>query len=292
VRKKANDRKGRNKPASTKVLLLVGAILIVCLVMLASTVGGKFGPLRQFTMEVLGPVQGVFSRIAFSGRQITEEYSSLWDVHKENRHLKVMLEKYQEQLDQYREAYATYLHLQNELDFKKHGKFPYLTARVVGKDPAFWFKTIIVDRGENDGVVEGMVARNVKGVVGQVIHVSANYSKILLANAPSSAIDAMVQKNRVRGILKGAGEKGYVLRYVLKNADVSVGDIIVTAGIGGLFRTGIPLGVVSAVKKQRRGMFLDIEVKPEVDFQKLEVVFIVLSEKQKVQKEMGSPDDR
>jgi rod shape-determining protein MreC len=275
-----------------RLLLLFGALLIVCLVLLASTVGGKFGPLHQFTMEVLGPVQGVFSRIAFSGRQLTENYVSLWDVHKENRHLKLMLEKYQEQLDQYREAYSTYLHLQSELDFKKRAEFPYLTARVVGKDPAFWFKTIIVDRGENDGVVEGMVARNEKGVVGQVIHVSANYAKILLANAPSSAIDAMVQKNRVRGILKGVGEKGYVLHYVLKNADVSVGDAIVTAGIGGLFRTGIPLGVVSAVRKQRRGMFLEIEVKPAVDFQKLEVVFIVLSEKQKVQKEMGLPEDR
>ncbi len=275
-----------------RVLFLFGALLIVCLVLLVSTVGGRFGPLHQFTMEVLGPVQGVFTRVATTGRDLTEDYVSLLDVHKENRHLKALLEKYQEQLDKYREAYATYLHLQSELDFKKRSEFPYLTARVVGKDPAFWFKTIIVDRGENDGVVDGMVVRNDKGVVGQVIHVSADYSKILLANAPSSAIDAMVQKNRVRGILKGAGEKGYVLRYVLKNVDVSVGDMIVTAGIGGLFRTGIPLGVVSEVKKQRRGMFLEIEVKPVVDFQKLEVVFIVLSEKQKVQKEMGLSEDR
>ncbi len=275
-----------------RLFLLFGALLVVCLVLLASTIGGRFGPLHQFTMEVLGPVQGIFSRVAFSGRQLTEDYVSLWDVHKENRQLKLTLEKYQQQLDEYREAYATYLHLQNELEFKKQEKFPSITARVVGKDPAFWFKTIIVDRGENDGVIEGMVARNDKGVVGQVIHVSANYAKVLLANAPSSAIDAMVQKSRVRGILKGAGEKGYILNYVLKNADVSVGDAVVTAGIGGVFRTGIPLGAVSAVRKQRRGMFLEIEVKPAVDFQKLEVVFLVFSEKQEVQKEMGLPDDR
>jgi rod shape-determining protein MreC len=137
-----------------------------------------------------------------------------------------------------------------------------------------------------------MVARTDKGVVGQVVHVSANYSKILLANAPSSAIDAMVQKNRVRGILKGAGEKGYILYYVPKNADVSVGDTIVTAGIGGLFNTGIPLGTVSAVTKQQRGMFLEIEVKPEVDFQMMEFVYIILSEKQKIQREMDLSGDR
>ena len=66
---------------------------------------------------------------------------------------------------------------------------------------------------------------------------SESYSKVLLANAPSSAIDAMVQKNRVRGILKGAGANGYVLEYVLKNADVVEGDYIVTAGIGGIFQS-------------------------------------------------------
>jgi rod shape-determining protein MreC len=292
VRKKANDRKGRSKSATTRLLLLFGALLILSLILLATTVGGKFGPLHQLSMEALGPIQGFFSRIAYSGRQLTDNYVSLWDVHKENRHLKLMLEKYREQVDEYREAYATYIQLQNALEFKKQENFPSLTARIVGKDPAYWFKTIIVDRGENDGVTEGMVARTEKGVVGQVVHVSANYSKILLANAPSSAIDAMVQKNRVRGILKGAGEKGYILHYVLKNADVSVGDIIVTAGIGGLFKTGIPLGTVSAVTKQKRGMFLEIEVKPEVDFQMMEFVFLILSEKQKVQKEMGLPGDR
>ena len=292
MRKKANDRKGRGKSAPVRLLLLFGVLLIFSLALVAATVGGKFGPLHQLTMEMVGPVQSVFSRIGFSGRQLTDNYISLWDVHKENRQLKLMLDKYREQVDEYREAYSTYLHLQDQLEFKKQQNFPSLTARVVGKDPGYWFKTIIVDRGENDGVVVGMVARTDRGVVGQVIQVSANYSKILLANAPSSAIDAMVQKNRIRGILKGAGENGFILQYVLKNVDVEVGDTIVTAGIGGLFQTGIPLGTVSAVNKEQRGMFLEIEVKPEVDFQMLEVVFILLSEKQKVEKEMGLPGDR
>ena len=152
-----------------------------------------------------------------------------------------------------------------------------MTARVIGKDPSFWFHTIIVDRGENDGVVEGMVALNSDGIVGQVIHVSNNYSKVLLAIAPSSAIDVFVQKTRVRGILKGVGENGYQLHYVLKNAEVSRGDHIVTAGIGGVFASGIPVGTVSAVHRKTRGMFLEIEVEPSVDFQRLEFLQLNLS---------------
>jgi rod shape-determining protein MreC len=245
--------------------------------------------LHQLTLEVIGPFQKIISRASVSAGRLKSDYFELWAIRDENKRLRSLLNNYQEQLDEYREAYAVYLHLQRQLDFKKKETFPSLTARVIAKDPAFWFKTIIVDLGKNDGVVEGMVALNDKGVVGQVINVSANYAKILLANAPSSAIDAMVQKNRVRGILKGTGERGYVLNYVLKNSDVAVGDRIVTAGIGGVFSSGIPLGVVSAVRKKRRGMFLEVEVTPSVDFQKLEILFINLSEGQKIRGEMNLP---
>ncbi len=292
MRKKSNDRKGRKRLATSKSLVLIGVLLSLCLILLASTLGGKFGPFHQLTLEVLGPVQKVFSHAVVAAQKVKNDYVGLLTVREENKQLRNMLKNYQEQLDEYREAYAVYLHLQQQLEFKKKETFPALSARVVGKDPAFWFKTIIVDVGENDGITVGMVARTDKGVVGQVINVSANYSKILLANAPSSAIDAMIQKNRTRGILKGVGENGYVLNYVLKNSDVSVGDHVVTAGIGGVFRSGIPLGVVSAVRKKRRGMFLDVEVSPSVDFQKLETLFINLAEKHKIQEEMLLPRKR
>ena len=95
-------------------------------------------------------------------------------------------------------------------------------------------------------------------------------------------MDAMIQKNRIPGILKGAGEQGYVLDYVLKNADVEEGDLIVTAGIRGIFPAGIPLGRVSKVHKKKRGMFQEIEVQPHVDFQKLEFVFIDPTDRRKI----------
>ena len=244
---------------------------------------------HQVTLELVGPLQTGFARVADGAKKIWGDYVDLLDVREENRRLKSLLESYDEKLAKYREAYTTYLHLEEELDFRKAVDFPPLTARVIGKDPAYWFHTIIVDRGENDGVLEGMVALTSRGIVGQVIHVSPNYCKILLANAPSSAIDVIVQKNRVRGILKGAGENGYVLHYVLKNADVAEGDQIVTAGIGGVFASGIPVGSVSAVHRRKRGMFLEIEVEPSVDYQLLEFLHLNLSLQQSVTPEKIVP---
>lgn len=286
MKKPTNVKKAQSRFVTARQLVLCGVLLLLALFLLGSTVGGQFGVVQQMIMQGMGPVQGVASKMMGSLQVFAGDYLALWHIRDDNKQLRLKIADYQQQLDQLREAYARNRYLENELAFKKVENFPSLTARVVGKDPSFWFQTLIVDRGKTDGVSEGMVARTSLGVVGQIIQVSDNYSKILLINAPSSAIDAMIQKNRVRGILKGAADKGYVLSYVLKNAEVEVGDRVVTAGVGGVFPSGIPLGTVSAVSSKRRGMFQEIEVAPIVDFGQLEMVFIDLSEKQKIAEEM------
>jgi len=287
LKKSTNVKKTPSRFVTARVLVLCGVLLTLALLLFGSTVGGQFGVVQQMIMQSLGPVQGGASKLTSSFQVFAGDYLALWSIRDDNKQLRLKITDYQQQLDQLREAYARNRYLENELAFKRVENFPALTARVVGKDPSFWFKTLIVDRGKNDGVIKGMVARTSLGVVGQVIQVSDNYAKILLTNAPSSAIDAMIQKNRVRGILKGAADKGYVLYYVLKNAEVEVGDRVVTAGVGGVFPSGIPLGTVSEVRSKRRGMFQEIEVAPVVDFGRLEMVFIDLSERQKIAEEMG-----
>ncbi len=292
MRKIINGRKKQSRSTKIKLILLFGGLLIGAILLLATTVGGRFGFFHRQTLDVMGPVQSTLSKAGNSTRNVVEKYLHLVDLKEENTRLRLMLDEYQKELDEYREGYTRFLHFERELEFKKQEKFPSITARVVGRDGERWFHNVVVDRGENDGVVEGMVAKTSLGVVGQVIQVSKNYAKILLANAPSSAIDAMIQKSRVRGVLKGAGENGLVLHYVLKNEAIEQGDLIVTAGIGGMFSSGTPLGIVESVRKGRRGMFQDIRVKPIIDFQKLEILFIDTSERQKIRKEMSFPDKR
>ncbi len=287
MRNSRNDRKSQSRLKGTRFFLVFLLIAGLFLLFLGSGRGSRFGVFHQMTLEALGPLQKVFTTVSLSTIRFKDRYITLWNLQEEVDQLRSELDSYRALLDEYREAYSRNRFLEAELKFKKKVNFPSLMARVVGKDPSFWFQTLIVDRGENDGVVSGMVARNSLGVVGQVVQVSDNYAKILLANAPSSAIDAIVQKNRVRGILKGAGEQGYILQYVLKKADVQEGDVIVTAGIGGVFPPGITLGKVSKVRSRRRGMFQEIEVSPSVDFATLEFLFINLSEEQLLIKKMS-----
>lgn len=282
MRKKKKAIQGRSLFTTVRILLLVIILGIVGVLLLASMLGGRFGTPHQLTLDFIGPVQSVMTRMVAGIVTIKDDYIALWNVRADNKRLQGLVDKYLKELGEYREGYSTNLHLEELLAFKDKLSFQPLAARVVGKEPAYWYQTIVVDRGRKDDVLEGMIVLSPVGVVGQVIHAAEHYSKVLLANAPSSAIDAMIQKNRTRGILKGAGERGFVLEYVLKNADVEEGDYIVTAGIGGVFPAGIPLGRVSKIYQKKRGMFQEIEVQPNVDFQKLEFVFIDPTDRRKI----------
>jgi rod shape-determining protein MreC len=79
---------------------------------------------------------------------------------------------------------------------------------------------------------------------------------------------------------------------VLKNADVEVGDRIVTAGIGGLFPAGIPIGKISRISKKERGMFQEIEVQPDIDFQRLEFVLIDPTDRRTAIESMNQSNER
>jgi len=78
--------------------------------------------------------------------------------------------------------------------------------------------------------------------------------------------------------MKGKGSQDYRLQYILKNADVVAGDLIVTSGLGGSFPKGIPIGVVSKVTKSKRGMFQNIESTPTVNFSQLEYLIVILQQ--------------
>ncbi|PIE57089.1 MAG: rod shape-determining protein MreC [Desulfobulbus propionicus] len=274
--RKQSTRKRGNNIRIFRILLLSALVLTMALIFLASTLGGqKFGALHKLILETAGPMQESVAAVSTYLHKTGDKYRSLVAVHEENERLHRELEEARGLLHQSREALATNARLRKLLDFKKSIDYPAIACKVVGKDPSLWFRTVVIDRGESDGVVKGSAVLNAEGIVGQVFAVSPSYSRILLAIAPSSAIDVLLQKSRVRGILKGTGTLIYRLEYVLKTVDVAEGDVVVSAGYSGLFPTGLPVGVVSRVIRKRRGMFHEIEVTPAVDYLTLENLLII-----------------
>lgn len=269
-------RKKAKRSRQLKAMLLFGVILTLVLMLIVSTVGRQeFNTPHKFALEVLGTAQTATTMASGYFKTIWHNYTSLINVREENERLREELRKYKAATTKYREAVATNVRLAKLLELKETLPPPTITAQIIGKDPSQWFKTLIIDRGSSDGIEIGMPAVTVEGVVGQVVNTSPHYAKILLANDPNSAIDAIIQKNRVQGIVKGNGS-GFDLLYILKNSEVEQGDDVVTSGLGSVFPKGLLIGTVADVTKSRRGMFQTITVEPATDFSQLEEVIIIM----------------
>ncbi len=269
--------KKRNKRARPlKQLIVISVFAVVCLGLLASSIGrNEFSGPHKLILEVLGTAQSGFSGLSGFSGSFFSDYVALWGVRDENARLREEIKKYQVDSIKYREAQASYLQLEMLLDLKKNLPLPTLAAIIQGRDPSLWFKTVTISRGTADGVAKGMPVLTVEGIVGQVLDTGTHYAKVLLASDPNSAVEVLLQESRTQGILKGTGS-GYSMQYVLKNNEVKVGDQVVTSGQSDVFPSGLPVGVVSKVSNNERGMFLDVEVEPAVKFSQLEHVIIVM----------------
>ncbi len=247
------------------------------LFLFATTGEKKFSLPHKLGLEVIGTLQRASSFFTDATGNIWGNYIALWDVREENTLLHKEINHLKELNQSYREAAATNIRLQKLLQMKERLPIPSISAEIIGKDSSLWTHTLIINRGGQDGLKNGMPVVNAEGIVGQVVDISPHYAKILLAIDPNSAIDVLVQRSRMQGILKGTGD-GFELEYVLKNVDVEEGDVAVTSGFGDLFPKGLMAGVISKVVKSKRGMFQKITVTPAVDFQKLETVLVLLAE--------------
>lgn len=274
--KKRSSAKRSSRFKVVKIAFLLGLIVTMAFIILISTiVSQEFGPFHKLAFESIGPLQKKIG--GFSGyiRSFKDDYLALIHIRQENKRLWAELQESRNSAYKNREALATNARLRKLLDFKENSDIPSVSAVIVGKDPSLWFRTVIIDRGSSDGIQKGMPVVTGDGIVGQIFRVSPNYSKVLLAITPSSAIDVILQKSRVRGILKGTGSQSYRLEYILKTVDVEEGDHVITAGYGGIFPTGLSVGTVSKVIRKKRGMFQEIEVSPAVDYLSLEELLVI-----------------
>jgi rod shape-determining protein MreC len=212
-------------------------------------------------------------------------------VAQENKSLRRRLSDLAEENRQFREALLTAERYKAIGEMRDRLPQPMIPANVIGADSTAWFRTVLLDRGESDGVKRGMAVVTPEGVVGHVVASSSRASKVLLVIDTTSAVDVTVERTRARGIVEGERENLCALKYMVHGDDVKVGDRLVSSGMGGLFPKGLPVGKVSEISPEKRGLFQRAIVQPSVDFNKLEEVFVILelSPQQKLLEELGPP---
>ncbi|MBR9984891.1 MAG: rod shape-determining protein MreC [Desulfosarcina sp.] len=254
-------------------------IVLVAVNIILLTITGKHtqapSGLGRGALVIVSPFQKQFTAFFDSLKDTWNQYFYLVSTAEENQRLKKALGQSLEQLNRYSETEIANDRLRHLLGFEKEIPQPMIAAQVVGKDPSAWSKTIIVDKGTRDSVRQGAPVVIPEGIVGVVVEASARYAKVLLLTDPNSAVDALVQRTRARGIVKGGGADYCVFDYVLRKHEISVGDIVVSSGLDGVFPKGFRVGRISEIVRQNAGIFQQVSVTPTVDFEILEEVLII-----------------
>lgn len=261
--------------------MIVGLIVVVAVNIIVLAISSQgHAPSRglgRFAIQVVAPFQSVVTGAIRSCRDVWLHYFYLAGVSMENDALRRKLDEAQNRSHVFQEIERSNLRLRSLLSFQKTMQQDVLAAEVIGQNPSPWYRTVVIDKGNRDGVRKGMPVVVPEGIVGQVMAAGAGYSKVLLIVDQNNAVDALVERSRARGIVSGNPDGICDFKYVLRKSDVVVGDPLISSGLDGVFPKGLRIGAVSGVIRKTSGIFQDVTVTPYVDFEKLEEVLVVIS---------------
>lgn len=150
-----------------------------------------------------------------------------------------------------------------------------IIARVIGQESTNFLNYIEVDLGATHNIAVGMPVVTEQGLVGRISEVNNVTSKVLLITDPSSAVNAILQSSRLNGIIQGTPSGDLIMDFIPQGPIFSVGEVVLTSGMGVRFPRGIPIGQVIERRQRDIDIFQQAVVRPGIDFSSLELVAIV-----------------
>ncbi|AEW76727.1 rod shape-determining protein MreC [Aggregatibacter actinomycetemcomitans] len=149
-------------------------------------------------------------------------------------------------------------------------------AEVLTAEMDVYRQQVVINQGQKDGAYVGQPIIDEKGVVGQIISVGENTSRVLLVTDVTHAIPVQVLRNDVRLIASGTGHSDELtLDNVPRSVDIEKGDLLVTSGLGGRFLEGYPVAVVESISRDGQNYFATVTAKPLASIDKLRYVLLL-----------------
>ena len=263
------------------IIVIIAIIGLIALMVYTETGKEKAWIVENALGRILTPVQkGLYSVSSYVYNLFVGigQRSSMKDEYEE---LKVRVAQLEKELYRLEELEKQNERLKDLAMFVDDNREIVVTgANVVAKNPGSWFNNITIDKGTKHGVAVNMAVVTNQGLVGRVIEVADNWSKVRTIVDGKSAVSGIIQRNRDNGLLKGSNTLGSEdgmceMIYLPEDSNVAPGDKVLTSGLGEIFPKGIYIGEVIEVFKDKRALYKTAIVKPGVDFQRLEEVLVI-----------------
>ena len=266
-------------PSRHRSLALLAGVLLAQILMLAVQIkrDSRGRLIRVWVVSAVTPFERAGSWGVVNVRGVWRHYFALRNTARENEALRTENDALKLSIAQLQSKAAEADRLGALLQFKSsNAKVAMLSARVIGASAGAASRTIEIDRGERDGVRHNQPVITPEGAVGKVIEVYRGSAQVLLLTDKDSGIGAMLASSRIQYAVGGTGEPLLAMKYVPTDETVNVGEKIVTSGMDKIFPRDVPVGTVLEVKAGNP--FKQIRVKPAASLDRLEEVFVLLSQ--------------
>jgi len=263
------------KPINSRVLTIVAIVLIVGGVLFLALAGYLSPAVGVASEPFIAAQRWITTRIiAFNDfinfpRDIATLSQQNAELQKQISQQDSQIVELQQQLSQAEVLYAL-------LDFARaRPENHYIASAVIGRDPSPFLQYIIIDHGSDDGLRHGMPVVNEQGLVGIVDAVTARAARVQLIDDPDSVVNVYLQSSKVQAQISGSVTSEISLSMIPQNAIVSIGELVLTSGLGGDFPANIVIGKVTNTRKLETDLFQSAIVQPIVDLTNISAVLVI-----------------
>ena len=264
----------QNRPLMFVLLL---SLTIVGLVLHET---GNTQAVENLVLRPVTPVQDHLSSLTSDFSNLIQTFRDVQELRRRNEELQSLADSLMIENVRLKELESENENMRQLLQFTQANpthsyKAAEVVGHVIGQDPSNFLRYIIINVGTGDGVAQGMPVVTDRGLVGRIVEVSSRASKVLLITDASSSVNAIIQSSRATGIVEGQMDGRLMMKYIPQTVTVNIGDIILTSGLGAAFPKRLVIGQITAVHKRDIELFQQAEIKPTIDFERLEVVLVI-----------------
>jgi rod shape-determining protein MreC len=264
--------------APARVKVTVFALLSIALLVVDARLHALTA-VRQVAATVLYPFQMAALAPRDALANMGTYFSSISTLQKEVRDLKSQQVAMAQAMQQAQLQMAENAQLRRLMDAREHLPVHSLMSEILydARDPST--RRVVLDRGTRNGVKLGLPVIDNAGVVGQVTRVFPFTSEVTLLTDKEQAIPVQVLRNGLRSVAYGRGQSGLLdLRFVAPNADIQVGDVLVTSGLDGVYPAGLAVAKVIQVENVAQGAFGRVICQPLAGIDRHRQLLIVMSD--------------
>jgi rod shape-determining protein MreC len=257
--------------------LLLAILVVLSLLVISRQVRDPTGMtyFRRSVITVISPFQAALDSVLGGVHGLWNDYLFLLGTRTENELLKEEANRLRSELQKVKEELYRAGRLEEFAAYRAETGFAGMAARVIGESPDPWTRTIVVNRGSEEGVERGIPVVVPDGLVGRVMAVAPHSSIVRLIIDRSSRVPVLVSRSRARAILEGENSGTCQLKYLDRIEDVQEGDIVITSGLAGVYPRGIEVGTITQVLKKDYGLYQYAKMLPKAPLTRLEDVLII-----------------